>query len=159
MSSYRTFLTAIIGFALSLFFASTACAQFHPDFSGTWKQDGAHSVPARSGDVTLHIEHHDPDLIVETTILRPLLPRQHAVQRYTTDDKPSVSTGADGDTFQTHIAWRGEDLDFTIVEHEDGRTIETTEFWSLTDSGVALKRVRHSSKSKGEQVIIYTRSH
>ncbi len=38
-----------------------------PDFSGTWKQSNELSSPRRTGDVTLRIEHRDPELIVETT--------------------------------------------------------------------------------------------
>src|SRR5580698_10579595 len=120
----RSALFAVIFFAL---FLSSAHGQTQPNFSGTWKQDNTHSVPARSGDVTLHIDHHDPELTVETTAARPLLPKQHAVQRYTTDGKESVTTGADGDGFHTQIVWHEQSLLFTIVEHEDGHIIETSE--------------------------------
>ncbi|AEU35798.1 hypothetical protein [Granulicella mallensis] len=148
----------------AIFFLLSLCvlpayAQAHPDFSGLWKQDNAHSIPARSGDTTLRIEHHDPELTVETTTLRTLLPKQHALQHYTTDGKESVTTGADGDSFHTQIAWRDQALVFTIVEHEDGRIIDTTEIWSLADNGNTLKRIRQSSKSKGEQTILYTLVH
>ena len=146
-------------FLLILFFVLPAHAQTHPDFSGLWKQDNAHSIPARSGDTTLRIEHHDPELTIETTTLRSLLPRQHAIQRYTTDGKESISTGADGDSFHTQISWHDQTLVFTIVEHEDSRIINTTEIWSLIDDGATLKRIRQSSKSKGEQTILYTRTH
>ena len=135
-----------------------AHAQSHPDFSGTWKQDGVHSVPARSGDVTLRIDQHDPELSIETTILRPSCPQQHAVQRYTTDNRESVSTGADGDSFRTKIVWQGQSLVFTIVESEDGRTLESTETWTLIDGGSTLKRLRRGSKIQGEQVILYART-
>ena len=53
----------------------------------------------RSGKVTLHIEHRDPELTVETTVIRGSVAPRHAEQRYTTDRKVSVSTGADGDEF------------------------------------------------------------
>jgi hypothetical protein len=123
-----------------------AHAQTKPDFSGTWKQDNAHSIPVRSGDVTLKVEHHDPDFTVETTMSRPLLPKRHAVQKYTTDGT------------QTRITWDDQALVFKIVEHEDGRIIETTETWSLVDNGSVLKRIRKSFKSKDEQTILYTRA-
>ena len=132
-------------------------AQARPDFSGTWKQDGARCIPPRSGDATLRIEHHDPALTVETTILRASSAKEHAIQRYTTDGLESVTTGADGDSFHTRIVWRESDLVFTIVEHEDGSIIDTAETWSLIDNGTTLKRVRQSSKSKGEQTLVYTR--
>jgi hypothetical protein len=144
---------------LAWLFVLPAHAQAHPDFSGTWKQDNAHSTPIRSGDVTLQIEHRDPDLTVETTTLRALLPKQHAIQRYTTDGKESITIGTDGDSFHTQIVWRDQTLVFTIVEHEDGRIIDTTEVWSLVDNGATLQRIRQSSKSKGEQTILYHRAH
>ena len=43
------------------------------------------------------------------------------------------------------------------MEAEDGSIIDTAETWSLIDNGTTLKRVRQSSKSKGEQTLIYTR--
>src|ERR1700761_9518577 len=147
-----------IFFLISLY-VLPASAQSHPDFSGVWRQDNAHSNPTRSGDTTLRIEHHDPELTVETTTLRTLLPKQHALQHYTTDGKESVTTGADGDSFHTEILWHDQALLFTIVEHEDGRIIDTTETWSLENNGATLKRIRRTSKAKGEQTILYTRAH
>jgi hypothetical protein len=136
--------------------ATTLFAQSKPDFSGVWQQDNAHSLPARSGEVTLRIVHHDPELSVETTILRTGHAKEHAVQRYTTDGKQSTSTGADGDSFVTGIVWSKNTLIFSIVEHEDGRTIESSETWSISDQGDILKRVRRSSKAEGQQTILYT---
>ncbi len=148
----------VLALAAAWLTPSQAQANARPDFSGSWKQDGAHSLPARTGEVTLHIEQHDPDLIVETTANRPAHPSEHAVQHYTTDGKESVTTGADGDIFHTKITWKDQALVFAIVEREDGRVIDSTELWSLTDGGKTLKRVRHSAKTNGEQTILYTRS-
>jgi hypothetical protein len=67
--------------------AATAQPQTTPDFSGLWKQDNDRCQPGRSGDVTLRIEHREPELTVETTILRGSQPAPHAVQQYTTDGK------------------------------------------------------------------------
>jgi hypothetical protein len=98
-------------------------AQTRPDFSGTWKQSNERCLPRRTGDVALRIDQRDPELIVETTILRgPAAPRR-AVQRYTTNGKVSISTGADGDDFHTSIVWHGQSLVFSVEEHEDGRII------------------------------------
>jgi hypothetical protein len=102
--------------------------------------------------------HHDPELSIETTILRSGREKQHALQRYTTDGKESTSIGADGDTFVTSIIWSEHALVFTITEHEDGHTIESSETWSINDQSGILKRVRRSSKFKGDQVILYTRA-
>ncbi len=52
-----------------------------------------------------------------------------------------MTTGADGDIFHTKITWKDQALVFAIVEREDGRVIDSTELWSLTDGGKTLKRV------------------
>jgi hypothetical protein len=51
-----------------------------PDFSGIWKQSNEQCSPKRTGDVTLRIEHRDPELVVETTS-KGLITR-HALQRH-----------------------------------------------------------------------------
>lgn len=112
------------------------------DFSGLWKQDDERCEPRRNGNVTLHIEHHDPELEVETTISRSSHPPRHAEQDYTTDGKVSISTGADGDEFHTSVIWKDSNLIFSIEEHEDGRVLRSTETWSLVESGTALQRIR-----------------
>jgi len=133
----------------------------NPNFSGTWKQSNERSVPPRKGDVTLRIDHRDPDLIVETTAQRASGPPRHAVQRYTTDGKTSVSTGADGDEFHTSIVWNGPSLVFSIEEHEDGRIILSKETWTLIDNGAALQRDREnlnaSANATPKQTLIYLR--
>jgi hypothetical protein len=59
----------------------------------------------------------DPDLTVETTILRDSGAARHALQHYTTDGKSSISTGADGDEFHTCVVWSGQGLVFSVEEH------------------------------------------
>jgi hypothetical protein len=126
-----------------------------PDFSGIWKQDNEQCSPKRTGDVTLRIEHRDPELIVETNS-NGLIAR-HALQRYTTDGAESKSTGADGDEFHSTVEWRNGVLVFEILELEDGKRLKSTEIWSLTDGGRSLKRVRRTERN-GEQTLVYVRS-
>lgn len=132
-------------------------AQPAANFSGTWKQDNDRSQPKRHGDVTLHIEHHDPELKVETSIFRgsqnPGPGPRHAVQKYTTDGKVSVSTGADGDEFHTSVVWKDSSLVFTIEEHEDGRILHSQETWSLIENGTTLQRTRE--RPNGEKQILF----
>ena len=133
-----------------------------PDFSGTWKQSNERSVPPRrGGNVTLQIQHRDPELTVETTMVRGSAPPRHAVQRYTTDGKVSVSTGADGDEFHTSIVWNGQSLVFSIEEHEEGRILLSKETWTLIENGAALERIREPLGSPagaaGKQTLIYLR--
>jgi hypothetical protein len=126
-----------------------------PDFSGTWKQSNERSSPKRTGDVTLRIEHRDPELVVETTS-KGLLAR-HALQRYTTAGTESKSIGADGDEFHSIVVWNDGTLVFDIVEIENGKRLKSTELWSLTDGGMSLKRVRRTEKA-AEQTLIYLRT-
>ncbi len=150
-------------FFLLLLCIMTAAArpQARPDFSGIWKQDNDRCEPKRSGDVTLRIEHNDPELTVETSISHGSQNSRHALQKYATDGKVSVSTGADGDEFHTSIVWSGESLAFSIEEHEDGRIILSKETWTLIENGAVLKRVREprnaSPDGTGRQTLIYLR--
>jgi hypothetical protein len=128
-----------------------------PNFSGSWQQSNERSIPQRTGAVTLHIEQHDPDLVVETTILRSSGPPRHAVQRYTTDGRTSISTGADGDEFHTSVVVNGASLIFTIEEHEDGRILHSKETWTLIENGAALQREREPADSGKKQTLIYLR--
>ena len=137
------------------------CSQPKPDFSGTWRQSNERSIPRRMGDVTLHIDHHDPGLTVETTILRGSSASRHAVQHYMTDGRVAITTGADGDEFHTAIVWSGESLIFSVEEHEDGRIILSKETWTMIENGAALQRVREgvnaSPDGAGKQTLIYLR--
>jgi len=121
---------------------ATAWAQAAPDFSGLWKQDNDRCRPKRNGDVTLHIERRDPEFTVETTISRASASPRHAVQKYTTDGKVSISTGADGEEFHTSVAWKDASLVFAIEEHEDGRILQSKETWSVIEEGATLERIR-----------------
>jgi hypothetical protein len=132
------------------------CSPPNADFSGTWKQDNERCSPKRNGDVTLLIEQHDPALTVETTALRRSGERRHAVQRFTTDGKTSVSTGVDGDEFHISITWSEASLVFAVEEHEDGRILLSKETWSLIEDGAVLQRVRELSQSGEKQTLIYT---
>ena len=146
--------------ALLLVYAGI-CSQLNPNFSGTWKLSGERSTPKRTGNVTLHIQHRDMDLLVETTALRASGPPRHAVQRYSTDGKTSVSTGADGDEFHTSAVWSGQSLVFTVEEHEDDRVILSKETWMLIENGAVLQRVRQnlnaSPDKSAQQTLIYLR--
>jgi hypothetical protein len=131
-------------------------SQTAPDFSGSWEQDNDRCQPKRSGDVTLRIEHHEPAFIVETSISRGGEIPRHAVQKYTTDGKVSVSTGADGDEFYTAIVWNDSNLVFSIEEHEDGRILRSSETWSLIEGGATLQRTRYRTDG-GKQIFLYRR--
>jgi hypothetical protein len=135
--------------------APVAWSQGTPDFSGMWKQDNDRCQPQRNGDVTLRIEHRDPELSVETSISRNSASPRHAVQKYTTDGKVSVSTGADGDQFHTSVVWQDSSLLFSIEEHEDGRILLSKETWSVIEDGATLERIRE--RLHGERQTLFFR--
>jgi hypothetical protein len=132
------------------------CAPSNPNFTGTWKQSNERSTPARTGNVTLKIEHHDPEFTVETFTEGKSGSPRHALQHYTTDGNISNSTGADGDAFRTAVVWSGLSLAFSIEEHEDGRVLHSQETWTLIDNGTVLER-RRSHDDGGKQTVIYLR--
>lgn len=136
--------------------AAIACAQPAPDFSGQWKQDNDRCQPKRGGEVTLRIEHHEPELTVETTLSHGLQSPRHALQKYTTDGKVSESIGADGDEFYTYVVWKDSSLFLSIEEHEDGRIIRTKETWSLIEDGATLERTRESADGT-KQILFFSR--
>ena len=144
---------------LSILLLSTAAAvawsQGPPDFSGLWKQDNDRCQPKRNGDVTLRIEHHNPKLTVETSISSNSASSRHAVQKYTTDGKVSVSTGADGDQFNTSVVWKDSSLVFSIEEHEDGRILQSKETWLVIEEGATLERIRE--RPNGEKLTLFFR--
>jgi hypothetical protein len=136
------------------------CASPNADFSGTWKQSNERSTPARTGNVILHIDHRDPDMTVETTILRGSAAPRHATQHYTTDGRTSQSTGADGDDFYTSVIWNGKTLVFSVEEHENGRIIHSQETWALVQNGAAIERLKDRNGTEdpaAKQTIIYVR--
>ena len=149
--SLRTFLCVLL---LSTA-AAVAWPQGTPDFSGLWKQDNDRCQPKRNGDVTLRLEHHDPELTVETSISRNSASSRHAIQKYTLDGKVSVSTGADGDEFNTSVVWKDSNLVFSIEEHEDGRIIQSKETWSVIEDGATLERIRE--RPNGERQTLFFR--
>jgi hypothetical protein len=140
---------------LLLWTAGVVWPQAATDFSGQWKQDNDRCQPKRNGDVTLRIEHRDPELTVETSISRNSASLRHAVQRYTTDGKVSVTTGADGDEFHTSVVWKDSSLIFSIEEHEDGRILQSKETWSVIEDGATLKRIRE--RPDGEEQALFFR--
>jgi hypothetical protein len=139
---------------LLLCIMTVARAQARPDFSGLWMQDNERSQPKRNSDMTLSILRHDPELTIETSISKGSLNSRHAVQKYTTDGKVSVSTGADGDEFHTSVVWKGPSLVFSIEEHEEGRILRSQETWSLIDDDAILQRTRERPHGE-KQILIF----
>jgi hypothetical protein len=155
MSTFRS-ARIFLGILLLSMAAPAAWSQGTQDFSGLWKQNNDRCQPKRNGDVTLRIEHHDPKLTVETSISHNSASSRHAVQKYITDGKVSVSTGADGDEFNTSVVWKDSSLVYSIEEHEDGRTLLSKETWSVRESGTTLERIRERPNG-GKQILFFRR--
>ncbi|MGA9672590.1 MAG: hypothetical protein WBQ94_25465 [Terracidiphilus sp.] len=92
---------------------------------------------------------------METSISRNSANPRHAVQKYTTDGKASVSTGADGDEFHTAVVWKDATLVFSIEEHEDGRILRSKETWLVVEDGATLERIREHPN--GEKQTLFFR--
>jgi hypothetical protein len=93
---------------------------------------------------------------VETSISRNSPSSRHAVQKYTTDGKVSVSTGVDGDEFNTSAVWKDSSLVFSIEEHENGRILRSKETWLVIDEGSTLERIRERPNGE-KQTLFYRR--
>jgi len=146
-------------FACILLLSTTvpiAWSQGTSGFSGVWKEDNDRCEPKRNGEVTLRIEYHDPYLTVETSISRNSANPRHAIQKYTTDGKVSVSTGTDGDEFHTSVARKDSSLIFSIEEHEDGRILPSKETWSVIENGATLARIRERPNGD-KQTLLFRR--
>jgi hypothetical protein len=52
------------------------------------------------------------------------------------------------------VVWKDGSLVFDMVEIKDGKTLKSTEIWSLIDGGTTLRRVWKTEKA-GEQTLIY----
>src|SRR5258708_4129830 len=106
--------------------AGAVHAETQPNLTGTWKQDNSRStVSARpnSAQYSNKIEHEDPKLSVTTLWTGGSRPDSSSTRTYTTDGKPDVSKGSDGDQFTTIVKWEGNSLVFEREEKEPGRTI------------------------------------
>ena len=132
-----------------------AWSQGMPDFSGLWKQDNDRCQPKSNVVIMLRIEHHNPELTVETSISRNSATSRRAVQKYTTDGKVYVSTGTDGDEFNTAVLWKDSSLVFSIEEHENGRILQSKETWLVFEEGATLKRIRE--RPNGDKQTLFFR--
>jgi hypothetical protein len=149
------YMRIFLGILLLSAAAAVAWSQGTTDFSGVWKQDNDRCQPKPNGDVMLRIEHHDPELTVETSISHNSASSRHALQKYTTDGKVSVSTGADGDEFNTSVLWKDSSLVFSIEEREDGRILQAKETWLVIEEGATLERIRE--RTNGEKQTLFFR--
>ncbi len=149
-------LLRLSSFALMIatFGSSILSAQSAAAYAGMWKLNSQMSEPKRDGEVTLKIRFEDPKLIVELLSVRASSPPRHATQTYSLDGNQTTWIGADGDRFDATVEGNNGSLVFSIVEHEDGRTLRSTETWTLTDDGQRIKRTRNR-EGKPTETFVY----
>ena len=146
MKITRLFALCLLAFGLQ--------AETKPNLTGTWKQDNSRStVSARpnSAQYSNKIEHEDPKLAVTTMWTGGSRPDSSSTRNYTTDGKPDVTKGSDGDQFTTIVKWDGNTLVFEREQKEPGRTITSREAWSLSEDGKTLTKTIHSTGPQGER--------
>ncbi len=129
-------------------------AQSASAYAGMWKLNNQLSEPKREGEVTLTIKFEDPKLIFELLSARASAPPRHATQTYSLDGSQTTWIGADGDRFDAVVEGKNGSLVFSLVEHEDGRTLRSTETWTLTDDGQRIKRIR-DREGKPTETFVY----
>jgi hypothetical protein len=122
---------------LALFAGSMLSAQDKPNFSGTWKMDGAKSdfgpMPAPDKLVRT-ITHKDPDVEIKTTQSG----QQGEVTselKYKTDGTESVNK-LRGQDVKSVVKWEGEKLVVKSKREVQGMEISITETWTMTEGKV-----------------------
>jgi len=138
-----SFLSAqiLVGILLLVMAAAMACAQGSPDFSGLWKQENDRCQPKRNGDVTLRIEHHGPELTVETSISRHSSSPRQAVQRST---QPMAKSRHSLEPMETHST-RGSSGRIPAWSARS-RNTKTAVFFPRKKLGCSAKVAQHSRR-------------
>ncbi len=142
------FLIAILPLALLQAAASPAAA----DWSGHWQENNQRSVPPPRSKV--HVFRMNVDLQGSSLHVHSIVNNGHGEREldltYELGGKEIVYTGTDGDECHSKAQLAGDEIVFTVVEHERGRLIPFTETWTLLDGGKSLQRVKVGSDQKEE---------
>lgn len=130
----------------------------NPDFSGDWKLDLAKSDFGKSPApvaMTSHIQHHDPELTVESKITR-------AEDTYTTKyrwftDGREVSNTIRGNEIRTTVMWNAGALISNAKTKVDGVTLNVVDRWQLSEDGdwLTVSRTIVAPQGNAEQTFVY----
>ena len=126
-------------FAALALVSGAASAQDKPNFSGTWKMDGAKSDfgPMPAPDKLMRtIDHKDPEMQIKTTQSG----QQGEVTselKYKTDGTESVNK-LRGQDVKGIAKWEGEKLVVRSKREVQGMEISITETWALSGEGKVL---------------------
>ena len=130
----------------------------NPDFSGDWKLDLAKSDFGKSPApvaMTSHIQHHDPELTVESKTTR-------AEDTYTTKyrwftDGREVSNTIRGNEIRTTVMWNAGALISNAKTKVDGVTLNVVDRWQLSEDGdwLTVSRTIVAPQGNAEQTFVY----
>ena len=124
--------------AACLFFQRANAQQRHPNFSGLWVRASRTCEPPESagGSYQMDIRDEGPQLNITIQAEQGGVTRQLPLAY-----KPGQFlhyTGLDGDDFRSKPSWRDSTLVFDATELEHGKTILSSETFSLTSDGTKL---------------------
>jgi hypothetical protein len=120
-------------------------------WQGHWQQNNQRSVPARNKSSSLRM-----DVELAGSELRVHMDANGGRKldvTYKMGGPETVYTGTDGDEFHSQAKWSGDEIVFTVVEHEDGKLLPYTETWTLIDGGQSIQRVKISAGKKTTTVL------
>ena len=142
MRNRRIFVAALLTGALA-----TLAAAEKPNFSGSWKLDGAKSDfgPQPVPDaMTMKVSHEDPKLKVAQSG-----PQGDSEMAFTTDGK-EVTNQMQGMDVKGVAKWDGENIAITNKLDLGGTEVSFKQVYSLSDSGKVLTTNVHIVSPQGE---------
>jgi hypothetical protein len=140
-------------------FATSMLAQSKPNFSGTWKLNVAKSdfgpVPAPDSRTDV-IDHSDPVLKVNTSLVGGPQGNMDAISNYTTDGKEATNHMGPREVKAT-IVWDGAKLVYNGKTTFQDAELTIKSIWTLSDDGKTLTQNVHFTTPMGEadQTLIY----
>jgi hypothetical protein len=140
-------------------FATSMLAQSKPNFSGTWKLNiakcdfGPLPAPDSRTDV---IEHNDPALKVNMSVVGGPTGNMEATSNYTTDGKEAINHSGPREVKAT-IVWDGAKLVYNGKTTYQDAELTIKSVWALSDDGKTLTQNVHFTTPMGEadQTLIY----
>jgi len=138
--------------ALAAIFALGLAAAEKPNFSGVWKLNNAKSdfgpLPAGPDKFERTIDHKDPGLKMTTVQAFQGQERSSDVE-YTLDGKEKTVETPRG-PMKVTPAWKGDNLEITVVREIQGNQIKSVETWSLSADGRTLTVKTDISTPQGD---------
>jgi len=141
VKTHKLFLAALLQVGVQTATISPAAE----NWSGHWLQNNQRSAPAprnKSYTFQMDVELNGSQLQIHSSMNNGRNGDRKLDLTYEIGGKEIVYTGMDGDEFHAKARWSGDELLFTVVEHERGRLIPFAETWTLIDGGKSLRRVK-----------------